>query len=300
MNHRAQLLWLSLLPLCGCISNLGKEPLFHAQALTAVGAFTEGIEGPACDRYGNIYAVNFGKQQTIGKLSPDGTGEVFVTLPGESVGNGIRFGRDGMMYVADYTQHNILKIDPETRDIRVHAHEPRMNQPNDLTMMDDGTLFASDPNWGNGTGQVWRIDPDGSVTLASPDMGTTNGIEVSPDGKRLYVNESVQLSVWVFDIDENKELKNKRLFRQFDDFGFDGMRCDAQGRLYITRYSKGTVVVLNEDADIVQEIDILGKKPSNICFGGPDGRTAYVTEVTKTRLVSFRVPAPGAAWLRQQ
>src|SRR5258706_2612791 len=78
------------------------ETLFVATPLTEEGAFTEGIEGPVCDAQGNIYAVNFARQQTIGKVTPDGKATVFVELPGKSVGNGIRFGRDRMMFVADY------------------------------------------------------------------------------------------------------------------------------------------------------------------------------------------------------
>jgi gluconolactonase len=284
----------------GCVTTPGEGSLYVATPLTEEGKFTPGIEGPACDRDGELFAVNFGEQQTIGRISSDGEGEVFVRLPGESIGNGIRFDQQGMMYVADYTMHNVLKIDPQTRAISVHAHEPAMNQPNDLTIMKDGTLFASDPNWTNGTGQLWRIDTDGTVTLVAPNMGTTNGIEVSPDEKHLYVNESVQLNVWIFDIEPDKSLSNKRIFRKFDDFGFDGMRCDVDGNLYITRYSKGTVVKLSPNADILEEIDVLGAKPSNICFGGPDGRTAFVTEVTKSRVVQFLVDRPGLAWHRLQ
>src|SRR6266513_7736 len=67
------------------------ERLFLATPLTEEGAFTEGIEGPACDALGNIYAVNFARQQTIGKVAPDGKATVFVELPGKSIGNGIRF-----------------------------------------------------------------------------------------------------------------------------------------------------------------------------------------------------------------
>src|SRR5687767_317992 len=78
------------------------EKLFVATPFTEDGAFTPGIEGPACDAAGNVYAVNFAKQQTVGKVTPDGKGEVFVTLPGDSTGNGIVFDRKGMMYVADY------------------------------------------------------------------------------------------------------------------------------------------------------------------------------------------------------
>ena len=129
-------------------------------------------------------------------------------------------------------------------------------------------------------------------------MGTTNGVEVSPDGKRLYVNESVQRNVWVFDIQPDGGVANKRLLRQFSDHGFDGMRCDADGNLYITRYGKGTVAVLSPEGEVLREINVLGARPSNLCFGGPDGRTVYVTGVEHQRLVQFRVETPGAAWTR--
>ena len=282
----------------GCHVVKPVETLYEATPLTATNAFTAGIEGPACDRAGNIYAVNFAKQQTIGRTTPTGKSEVFVTLPNDSVGNGIRFDRAGRMYVADYVGHNVLRINPATRAVEVLAHEPRMNQPNDLAIAPNGTLYASDPNWGAKTGQLWRIDPDGKTTRLAEGMGTTNGVEVSPDGKRLYVNESVQRNVWVFDIQPDGDIANKRLLRQFPDHGFDGMRCDAAGNLYITRYGKGTVVVLSPAGEILREIDVLGARPSNLCFGGPDGRTVYVTEVVHRRLVKFRVETPGAAWKR--
>ena len=282
----------------GCHSLVLDEKLYLATPLTATNSFTAGIEGPACDRAGNIFAVNFAQQQTIGRTTPAGQSEVFVTLPNDSVGNGIRFDRAGRMYVADYVGHNVLRIDPGTRAVEVLAHEPKMNQPNDLAIAPNGTLYASDPNWGAKTGQLWRIDPDGTTTRLAADMGTTNGVEVSPDGKRLYVNESVQRNVWVFDIQPDGGVANKRLLRQFPDHGFDGMRCDADGNLYITRYGKGTVAVLSPEGEVLREINVLGARPSNLCFGGPDGRTVYVTEVEYRRLVQFRVETPGAAWTR--
>lgn len=270
------------------------DPLWTPRAVTRVDSFTPGIEGPACDDDGNVFAVNYARQGTIGKVTPDGTGEVFVELPEGSIGNGIRFAHDGSFFVADYTGHNVLRVDPSSRDISVHAHHAEMNQPNDLAITPDGkTLFASDPNWSDGTGQIWRVDEDGTVTLVAPNMGTTNGIEVSPDGTMLYVNESVQRNVWSFKIMPDKSLTDKRLIRQFEDHGFDGMRCDAEGNLYITRYGKGTVVKMTPAGKILREIPVLGKRPSNICFGGPDRRTAYVTEVESQRLVSFRVDHPG-------
>jgi sugar lactone lactonase YvrE len=112
------------------------------------------------------------------------------------------------------------------------------------------------------------------------------------------VNEACR-NVWAFTITD-KGVKDKRLVKKFDDHGFDGMRCDVDGNLYITRYGKGTVVVLSPQGKVLREVEVLGQKPSNLCFGGPDGRTVYVTEVEHGRLVQFRTDRPGLAWQRWQ
>ena len=272
------------------------EELFKATPLTKPGEFTKGIEGPACDKTGNVFAVNFKKQGTIGRVSPDGKGEVFLTLPEGSIGNGIRFDKKGNMFIADYPKHNVLRVDVKTKKLTVLAHEPKMNQPNDLAIDAKGNLYASDPSWAKVTGQLWRISKKGKVKLLADDMGTTNGIEVSPDGKTLYVNESRQRNIWAFSIKKDGSVEKKRLLKKFEDHGFDGMRCDAKGNLYVTRHGKGTVVILSPDGKILKEVDVLGARPTNLCFGGPDGRTVYVTEVEHTRIVQFRVEHPGLSW----
>lgn len=274
------------------------DPLFTAVPVTQPGEFTPGIEGPACDREGRVLAVNFARQGTIGRVTPEGRGEVLLELADGSVGNGIRFDQAGRMFIADYVNHNVLVVEPNSRSIRVFAHEATMSQPNDLAITADGTLYASDPAWDNNTGRIWRIDRTGKVTLAAKDLGTTNGLDVSPDGRTLYVNESVQRGVWAFPIAADGSLGSRRLIKQFPDHGFDGMRCDVDGNLYITRYGKGTVVRMTPAGEILNEIDVLGHSPSNLCFGGPDGRTIYVTEVEHTRLVKFRVDRPGLEWQR--
>lgn len=276
------------------------DPLWVARPLTTEKSFTAGVEGPACDKAGNVFAVCYEKDHTIGKVTPDGRGELWLTLPEGSSGNGIVFDRMGMMYVADYTAHQVLKIDPMSKKVSVLAHEPRMSQPNDLAIGPDEVIWASDPNWKENTGQLWRIDRQGQITRVAENQGSTNGIEVSPDGKHLYVNETGQRNVWAFDIQPDGTLANKKLIRQFPDHGFDGMRCDVDGNLYIARYGKGTVVVMSPGGEILHEVDVLGASPSNVCFGGPDGRTVYVTEVVHQRLVQFRTEKPGLAWSRWQ
>ncbi|GJM29656.1 MAG: gluconolactonase [Cyclobacteriaceae bacterium] len=264
--------------------------------LTKPGGFTSGIEGPAVSDQGNIYAVNFEVQGTIGEVSPEGAASLFVSLPNGSIGNGIRFLSTGEMLIADYINHNILMVNMTDKSISVWAHEPAMNQPNDLAITSKDVIFASDPNWKESTGNLWRIDPGGEVTLLESNMGTTNGVEVSPDELKLYVNESVQGNVWVYDLSENGEVSNKQLLIKFEDYGMDGMRCDIKGNLYITRHGKGTVAVVSPEGKLIKEINMVGKKPSNIAFGGPDGRTCYVTLQDRGNIETFVADHPGRAF----
>ena len=272
------------------------EQLFISQEFTPINGFTSGIEGPACDADGNLYAVNFERQHTIGKVTPDAEASVFVELPTGSIGNGIRFNSEGFMLIADYTNHNVLKVDMQTREISVHAHEPTMNQPNDLAIGANDILYASDPNWGESTGQIWRVDTDGQVTLLEAGMGTTNGIEVSPDEKALYVNESAQRNIWAYDLSSAGEISNKRLLIQFPDFNMDGMRCDIEGNLYVTRHGKGTVAKLSPEGEVLLEIELTGKLCTNIAFGGPNGCTCYVTMADRGNVEVFRADIPGRSW----
>ncbi|ULQ50730.1 SMP-30/gluconolactonase/LRE family protein [Flavihumibacter fluvii] len=287
----------------GCKNAQQKETMqqvYQAVDLTADSSFTKGAEGPAVDKEGNIYAVNFSKEGTIGIVTPAGSGRVFVELPNGSVGNGIRFNSKGEMLIADYTNHNILKVEMTgANTISVYAHDSTMSQPNDIAIDSKDRLFASDPNWKAGTGRIWRIDTDGKVNLLEDSMGTTNGIEVSPDEKILYVNESVQRNVWAYDLSPGGEISNKRLLISFPDFGMDGMRCDVAGNLYITRHGKGVVAMVSPEGKLIREITLKGKLPSNIAFGGPEGKTAYVTLQDRGNMEQFSVETPGREWKKK-
>ncbi len=249
------------------------------------GVFTQGIEGPAVDDTGVLYAVNHQQQGTIGKVTAQGRAETLLTLKNGSIGNGIRFDKQGNMYIADYVNHNVLKVTKAalaqggdlSQFVTVFAHDNRMDQPNDLAIMDNGILFASDPNWQASSGKLWRINTNGAVTLLEADMGTTNGIEVSPDNKTLYVNESVQRKVWRYELDEQGNISNKQLFISFTDFGLDGMRTDNQGNLYIARYGAGVVAVVSPQGKLMKEIKLKGKHPTNVAFGGEEGKRLFIT-----------------------
>ena len=270
------------------------DELYQSSVFTPVNSFTHGVEGPAVDKSGTVYAVNFHHQGTIGQITPSGESSLFIELPDSSVGNGIRFNSRGNMLIADYTRHNVLEVDMATKKISVLAHEPRMTQPNDIAIDKKDRVYASDPNFKAGTGRVWRIDTNGKVTLLDSLDGAANGIEVSPDEKKLYVNASRK--VWEYDLSSKGELSNKRLLIDFPDFGMDGMRCDANGNLYIARFGKGVVVKVSPEGKVLEEIKLTGKNPTNVAFGGADGRTVYVTLMDQGNLESFRVDVPGREW----
>jgi gluconolactonase len=261
--------------------------VFQVRDLTEENLFSENIEGPAVDAHGKLYVVNFQRDGTIGLVKADGEVELFVTLPEGSVANSIQFNTEGDMLLADFTGHNVLKVNAKTREVSVYVHDLRFNQPNDLASNRHDQLFASDPNWREGTGKLWRIDKGGRLVLLDSAMGTTNGITLNPAENILYVNESVQRKVWAYDVDKVGNVSNKRLFAEFPDHGLDGMKCDKNGNLYITRYGKGTIVVLSPEGKQIREIALKGKRCSNLVFGGADGKQVFVTLQDRKGMEAF-------------
>lgn len=250
-------------------------------------SFTQGVEGPAVNKNGALFAVNYSKSGTIGKVTNKGQAEIYLTLPNGSVGNGIRFDQSGNMYIADYVNHNVLVYNSENEKLSVHAHNKKMNQPNDIAIMDSGILFASDPNWAESSGNLWRINTDGTSVLLEENMGTTNGVEVSPDNKTLYVNESVQRNIWSYQLDISGNIKNKQLFYKFEDHGMDGMRTDNQGNLYVARYGAGVIAIISPQGKLIKTVNLTGQHPTNVAFGGKDGKQVFVTMQKRGAIETF-------------
>ena len=283
----------------------GQAP-FESRQLTPRDEYTNGIEGPAVDAAGILYVVNITKkgvnpkkQGTIGKLNPGAAkSEPFAVLPMGSIGNGIRFDRDGRMYVADFKAHNVLVFERGQTVPSVYFHSDRFNQPNDLAIAADGTLYASDPSFARDTGQIWRITRGGDgkgrgeVMASERRMGTTNGLDLSPDGATLYVSESETREVWAYRLQDTK-LTEARLVKKFVEGELDGLRTDVDGRIFVTRPNAGTVTVLTPDGSVAREIPLRGKVPTNLTFGGPDGKTVFVTQRDGRFIEAFRVDRPG-------
>ena len=275
-----------------------RQVLFQSTDLTAENLFSGNIEGPAFDKKGNLFVVNYMKDGTIGKVGMDGHCELYATLPEGSIANSIKFNSKGDMMLADFPKHNVLKLDTKTKEVTVFCHNEKFNQPNDLCINSRDQMFASDPDWKNGVGQLWRIEPNGNSILLEDNMGTTNGIELSPDEKILYVNVggSGGLKIWKYDVDVAGNISNKKLFASFDNFGFDGMKCDKEGNLYICRYGKGTIAVYSPEAQFIREVQLKGKSCSNLVFGGKEGKSVFVTLQDRKGMETFRNDIAGKGY----
>ncbi|WP_315798080.1 SMP-30/gluconolactonase/LRE family protein [Bradyrhizobium sp. SZCCHNRI3043] len=278
---------------------LAAPKLFESTQLTPSGEYTFGIEGPAVDRDGNLFVVNISKPGTIGRLAPEATAsEKFTELPDGSIGNAIRIDAAGVMFVADYKKHNIFAIAPGTTEPRLVFHADDMSQPNDVTLSRDGTIYASDPNWKARSGRVWRIAKgadgvmQGVAMIAPRAMGTANGIDLSPDGRTLYVGESNSGEIWSYAIDGDA-LTRPKLIKTFEPNTIDGLRTDASGRLLVARILKGSIAMLAPDGRMIREIALKAKEPTNLAFGGSDGKTVYVTQRQGGFIESFRTDVEG-------
>jgi sugar lactone lactonase YvrE len=280
-------------------SAVAQEASFQSRQITPAAEYTHGIEGPAVDEQGNLYVVNFGRPGTVGKLAAGAAqSELFAVLPEGSIGVAIRFDRQGRMFVADYKKHNIFLVGGDGKQVGTYFHSDDFNQPNDMTIANDGTIYASDPRWKQRDGQVWRVakSADGTVVgekmTAGRAMSTTNGIDLSPDGKTLYVGESDTREIWSYRID-GARLLDPKLVKRFDDFGIDGLRTDTEGNLFVARILKGTIAVLTPQGQLKREIKLSASEPTNLAFGGNDGRTIYVTQRQGGFVESFRTDRPG-------
>lgn len=302
-NVRPRLIASLLIVFASCLaetSNAADEPLFVSKRITPPGEYTSGIEGPAVDASGNLYVVNFRQSGTIGKLTAGATqSQLFTSLQAGSIGNGIRFDREGRMYVADFKKNNVWVIAAGETAPKLYFHSDRFNQPNDLAIAADGTLYASDPHFKVPIGgQIWRItrgadgQGQGEVMSSPRRLGTTNGLDLSPDGKTLYVSESSSRQVWAYRLDSNK-LLDPRLVKGFPDFEVDGLRTDVDGRIYLARLSAGKIAIINTDGSLQREVATTGKQPTNLTFGGPDGKTVFVTQKEGRVIEAFRVDRPG-------
>jgi len=187
----------------------------------------------------------------------------------------------------------------------------RFNSPNDVAVKSDGTLWFTDPPWGlTGAGDlpghwVFKLDPTtGKVEPVVKDLAMPNGINFSPDESRIYIADTgghtkhpdaayhkLPAGVHCYEVSKDGQL-GKKLFMIKE--GSDGMTVDVKGNLYTTH---GGVNVYDADGKLLEKIAV-PEGPANVCFGGDDMRTLFIT--ARTSLYSVRMKIPGAKPLGAQ
>lgn len=251
--------------------------------------FTAGIEGPCVNYKNELLVVNHRSEGTIGKavIQDSLSFENWLNLPKGSIGNSIQINSKGDLYIADYSGHNILKVENGTKQVEIYAHSNKINQPNDLVLLTDSTGFASDPSWSDSTGNLLFFN-NGAIAVIEGGMGTTNGLCLSPSKTTLYVNESIQRKIWKYTVN-GTDLSNKSLFHEFKDFGMDGMKCDGDGRLLVTRYGKGEVNVFSPEGELIAIVKLHGDRPTNIVQSKLNKNVYFVTMQGKKWIESFKL-----------
>ena len=289
--------------------------------LSAIERLTTGLrwaEGPVWFGDGRYLLCSDIPNQRILKWEEE-TGAVSVYRKPSNFANGNTRDRQGRLVTCEHGGRRVTRTEYDgSITVLIDSFDgKRLNSPNDVVVKSDGSIWFTDPTFGllgNYEGykaepeidaNVYRLDgATGKASVVAEGVLGPNGLCFSPDEKILYVVESRGVpnrKILAYDVSAaGNRLSNKRVFIDAGPGTPDGMRCDIDGNLYITRYGKGTVVKLSPKGDVLKEIDVLGKQPSNICFGGPDGRTAYVCEVEHCRMVTFRVDEPGLAWQQLQ
>jgi sugar lactone lactonase YvrE len=248
-------------------------------------------EGPAFDSAGNLYFCNYLRNGTIGRMSPDGTVKVWCETGGAV--NGLKVDRAGRVIGTDIERKRVLRIPPSGGPIEVRSEgyegRPYLN-PNDLCLDADGGIYFTDPSH-EVPSSIYRIAPDKSVRRVAGGMRYPNGVAVSPDGRRLLVAETDTNRVLVLDRRPDGSLGEARLFHQFPDASVDGIAFDERGRLWVARWTAGTVDVLGPDGALDVSIPAGGTQVTNVAFFG---KSLYVTVAGRRSIHRLDVGVAGA------
>ncbi len=264
-------------------------------------------EGPDVDRAGNVYLVNLANG-IINRVSPSGEVSVFVDTGGSN--QALRFDTQGNLYVChnEPGRTGILKVDP-AKNISVvttTSDGKPILRTNDLTWGPQGRLYftAPDSSFIQPAGMVHYIDTDGATKVFASGLVFANGLAASPDKAYLYVGEERSAknlgTLWRFKLnpDGSADKAGKEVFYQFSGrrFGFDGMKFDVNGNLWVAMFSEAELWCFSPEGKKIDSIPVPGRNPTNLIFAGPDRQTAYVTveEGRNGKLFRVRMPVAGA------
>lgn len=300
---------------------------------TAVREIATGLrfpEGPIAMPDGSVVLVEI-ERQTLSRVQPDGRVEVIAKLGGGP--NGAAIGPDGAAYVCnnggflwhedrhglrplgqapDYSGGRIERVDlatGETRVLYTESDKGPLRGPNDIVFDRSGGMWFTDLGKARSRdldrGGVYYAAADGSsITEVVYPLLTPNGIGLSPDESRLYVAETHTGRLWAFDLEAPGRIRRRpfpspnggELVAGLPGYQlFDSLAVDGAGNVCVATLFNGGITVISPDGAKIEHLPMPDRYTTNLCFGGPGLRTAYVTLSASGRLVAFEWPRPGLA-----
>ena len=253
-------------------------------------------EGPAASPGGSVYFTDIPNNR-IHKWNP--TAKKLSTFLEDSGGaNGLYFSKEGDLFACQGEARRVTSFyleDGAEKELIADQYDGRpFNKPNDLWIHPNDGIFFTDPNYGRkelsqDAEHLYYVTPYRDQIFRVDDkLKRPNGVIGSPDGKILYVADPGAGKTYRYTIDEGEEgtLSDKKLFVES---GSDGMALDNWGNLYLTA---GSVKVFNPAGKQIADIEF-PERPSNICFGGKNGKTLYITARTGFYSLDMKVAGAG-------
>jgi gluconolactonase len=286
-------------------------------------------EGPVALPDGSMLVVEIAAGR-LTRVAPDGRKTTVAEMGGGP--NGAAMGPDGKVYICnnggfkwneipgvgpvpagqagDYAGGRIERVDLATGRVETVYTEcdgHRLKGPNDLVFDAHGGFYFTDPGKSRpremDRGAVYYAKADGSLIkpVAFPSVHP-NGVGLSPDGRTLYFAETESARLWAMDVVAPGEVKREgwpsvnggRFLACPGGYQrFDSLAVDSAGNICVATLINGGISVFGPDGRLVRHIPMPDPLTTNICFGGPDLRTAYVTLAGSGRLVAFEWERPG-------
>ncbi|MDR2773731.1 MAG: SMP-30/gluconolactonase/LRE family protein [Tannerella sp.] len=254
-------------------------------------------EGPAVDNDGNVYFTDQPNNRILKWSVEDEKISVFDEKNGRA--NGLYFDKKGLLLSCSDMDNEIWEFDMKGnhRILVADFNGKKLNGPNDLWVHPDGGIYFTDPlykrdYWTRNPEMqqegenVYYLSPDyKNLIRVADDLEKPNGIIGSPDGKRLYVADIKAGKTYVYEIQPDATLTNKKLFAPM---GSDGMTIDIDGNIYLT--GKG-ITVFNPKGEQIAHIPVEANWTANVCFGGKDMKTLFITSTE--RLYSLKMNVSG-------
>ncbi len=222
---------------------------------------------------------------TIYKWQPDQKAEVFRQPSGNANGNALD--SSGRLITAEHGNRRLSLTEKDGQIVTLASHYQgkRLNSPNDLAVKSDGSIYFTDPPYGIKSEQeelgfygVYHLALDGTLTLLVDDFVRPNGITLSPDETKLYVNDSQKGHIRIFDVKADSTLDKGKLFAELKppskEGAADGMKVDIKGNVYST--GPGGVWIFSPQGDLLGIIEI-PEAPTNLAWGDNDYQTLYIT-----------------------